>query len=123
MIILQIPEERVPWEPTKKPIGRVRSKSVPVRKSEPLPSIIDQLYVSSSKPTSSKLSGNAKMNLSKDIKKINTKEPQSIVLTRGCLKLSLNFPSDAMVKYRDRTSETFLMRGICYCKNAPVQVF
>lgn len=106
-----------------KPVDRFRSKSVPVRKREPLPLVIDHTEGSRSKPSSSKLLGHVKTQKLKDMKKINVKEPQSIVLTRGCLKLSLNFPSDSMVKFRDKNQESFLMRGFCYCKNAPIQVF
>lgn len=107
----------------KKPVGRVRSKSVPVRKPVPLPNITDQPSVSRSKPASSKILKHPKMNVPKDMSNTNVKEPQTILLTRGSLKLALNFPSDAMVKFRKRNLETFLMRGICYCKNAPLKVF
>lgn len=106
----------------KKPVSRLRSKSVPVRKSETFPSLINQSSTLRSKTAPSKLPDQPKTPVIKNFKKIDLKEPQSIVLTRGCLKLSLRFPADAMVKFQEKTKETILMRNTCYCKNVPIQV-
>ncbi|KAF2881357.1 hypothetical protein ILUMI_24800 [Ignelater luminosus] len=125
-----IPEERVPWEPEKQPVGRVRSKSVPAISVQKitLPTVKE---VSNSSPTTpdevkyyrkpsvergrSGKTLHKKVNLEKAAKDI--KSPQSIILSRGSLVLAVNFPSDTYVKFQEGSSEKLLMRGLCQCKN------
>ncbi|EFA03364.1 hypothetical protein TcasGA2_TC013349 [Tribolium castaneum] len=101
---IKIPEERVPWEPQKGPVGRTRSKSVPPRRTE---FVREVPRVSKSAPKPGKV---APM-------KFSAKEPQSIILRRGCLKLSVNFPSDTLVKLQKGTQEKVLVHGACNCRN------
>ncbi|XP_044266112.1 uncharacterized protein LOC123012333 isoform X2 [Tribolium madens] len=100
-----IPEERVPWEPQKGSVGRTRSKSVPPRQTEFVPGVP---RVSKSAPKPGKVA--PKM-------KFSAKEPQCIILSRGCLKLSVNFPSDTLVKLQEGTQEKVLVHGACNCRN------
>ncbi|XP_057660372.1 uncharacterized protein LOC130896363 [Diorhabda carinulata] len=120
----KIPEERVPWEPDKKPVDKIRSKSVPLRKSQSLlPSIKEQ--ISASKPSSSTSSTRIKLDKStKGTKRSSEKifgaqAPNNIIFSRGCLELSVNFPSDTTVKFQAGNIEKFLIRGVCHCKNSP----
>lgn len=48
--------------------------------------------------------------------KDNTVSPQSITVNRGALKLAVNFPSDAFVKFRIGHSQKQLMGEMCHCK-------
>jgi 3-mercaptopyruvate sulfurtransferase SseA len=105
----------VPWQPEKPAVSRFRSKSVPVRKPE----------VASEKVRPLKSALNAvrnktapKTNVDKrNASKFSAKEPQSIVLRRGCLKLSVNFPSDTLVKLQEGNQERVLVQNTCNCKN------
>nr|CAH7759829.1 unnamed protein product [Callosobruchus chinensis] len=121
---LQIPEERVPWDPAKKPVGRGRSRSVPARKPSSIPSIKDCKHFKEptrQKPMSATRKIKSAMD-SKDLKSSNSnvsKPPQNIVLSRGYLNLKINFPSDSTVKYQEGNVERILMKGICFCKNKP----
>ncbi|XP_074029875.1 LOW QUALITY PROTEIN: uncharacterized protein [Leptinotarsa decemlineata] len=123
---IKIPEERIPWEPEKIPVNRFRSKSVPVRKPQPLPIIKEK---SESKPSSSKERNRERKEKAPKLKnedafdQFRIKEPQRIVLSRGCLKLSVNFPSDTIVTFQEGNVEKFLMRGVCHCKLSPKEVF
>lgn len=129
MKCMQIPEERVPWEPEKLPVGRVRSKSVPAISTQKvmLPSVKEVSISSPTTPDEVKQrkpsvergrSGKTlrkKVNVEKADKDI--KSPQSIILSRGSLVLAVNFPSDTYVKFQEGSSEKLLMRGLCQCKN------
>ncbi|KAJ8938692.1 hypothetical protein NQ314_011371 [Rhamnusium bicolor] len=99
----KVPEKRILWEPTLKPISREGSKSVYPQKLERLPKIKEH-PVSSNKPASSKLCGTVLKNI-KTPKITNevivAKERQSIILTKGSLKLSVNFSSDTLVKFQE----------------------
>lgn len=100
---------------------------MPVKKSEPLPTIEEQLALTS-KPSSSEITGRVSKNINEiksdnRRKKLSAKEPQSIVLTRGCLKLYVNFPSDTVVKFQKGNIEKLLMKEICHCKNSPTIVY
>uniref|UniRef100_A0A6P7GM58 Uncharacterized protein LOC114340512 n=1 Tax=Diabrotica virgifera virgifera TaxID=50390 RepID=A0A6P7GM58_DIAVI len=123
----KIPEDRVPWEHNKKPSQKNRSKSVPVRKPEPMLPSIPEKQLSSSKPSSSKsttrihkVSSSPKKSKNTRDRKFSAKEPHSIIFNRGCLKLSVNFPSDTTVKFQEGNIEKFLIRSVCYCKNSPL---
>lgn len=118
---MQDSEERIPWEPARKPTGRLRSKSVPVRKTESLPSIKNETDMRSD-PHSSKKSGSTKKIVGENVRNFDPKAAQSIVLSSGCLKLSLSFPSDSIVKYCEKNKERYLMRGLCCCKNGPAPI-
>lgn len=48
--------------------------------------------------------------------KAEIQSPQSITLSRGCLKLAVNFPSDTMVKLQDGNNEKLLLGGDCFCR-------
>ncbi|CAG9862710.1 unnamed protein product [Phyllotreta striolata] len=120
----KIPEERIPWEPERKPVHKPRSKSVPSRKPEPLPAIQEQVVTTISKPSSSKTLNRPKMvEPSKGMIHVkpdfSANEPQSIVFNRGCLELSVNFPSDTTVKFKEGKIQKFLLRGLCHCRNSP----
>ncbi|KAG5889806.1 hypothetical protein JTB14_031354 [Gonioctena quinquepunctata] len=122
---VKIPEERIPWEPERITVKKGRSKSVPVRKPQPLLSTLP----SNRKPSSCKVSDKEERRTTQEVKlkaigkQFSVKEPQSIVLSRGCLKLSVNFPSDTVVKFQEGNVEKFLMKGICNCKFSPTEVF
>lgn len=105
----------------KKPVGRVRSKSVPVRKAETLPLIMSHVPDSKKKPHSSKIAQENKVSF-REMKKIDLGEAQSIVLTSGNLQVSLKFPYNSVVKFREKNKEKFLMGGLCCCKNYSVPV-
>lgn len=107
-------EERILWEDIEKPATRVRSKSVPVRKTNALPVIKNN----SATPQRKTELLNPEFAKTKVLRHLNT-QPQNIILTRGCLKLSLNFPSDTVVKYQEGHTEKFLAKGVCYCKTSP----
>lgn len=83
---------------------------------------MNQVPDSKEKPHSSKTAGEFRVPF-KEMKKLDLKDAQNIVLTSGCLQLSLKFPADSVVKFREKNKETYLMRGFCYCKNSPVPVF
>lgn len=96
-----VPEERVPWEPAALPVGRVRSKSVPIREKPKLPIVPARPKTKSATP------------------KLAAELPQRILLSRGSLMLSVNFPSDTSVKFQQGSVERTVARGCCYCKNSP----
>ncbi|XP_030745441.1 uncharacterized protein LOC115874418 [Sitophilus oryzae] len=114
---INVPEERVPWEPQKKKIGR--SRSVPPRRSVIFPSIVD-------KPKSAAVA-NVKQKSEPEVKettkttRVKTREkpalrytdPSRITLTRGSLKLSLNFPVDTVVNI-DRKQ---VISSLCKCSS------
>lgn len=97
----------MPWEPEKRPVSRGRSKSVPAKKAEvqEIPRVSKSAKVA---PKSAKVAPKSTL---------SAKEPQSIILSRGCLKLSVNFPSDTFVKLQDGTQEKVLAHGVCNCRN------
>ncbi|XP_018578253.1 uncharacterized protein LOC108916474 [Anoplophora glabripennis] len=124
---IKIPEERIPWEPSKKPHTRIRSKSVPVKRAETLPTIEEQIITTSKRSSSGipekRIPVNMRETKSDRRKKLSAKEPQSILLTRGCLKLYVNFPSDSVVKFQKGNVEKLLMKEACYCKNSPTLIY
>lgn len=90
----------------------VRSKSVPVRREFDLPPIKETNLEKKPKPR-------AKTSL--PIKKHIPFQPNCIILNRGSLELSVNFPSDTSVKYQQGTKDRFLIRNECNCKNTPIR--
>ncbi|RZB40077.1 uncharacterized protein BDFB_008224, partial [Asbolus verrucosus] len=116
---VKIPEERVPWEPEKPSVSRVRSKSVPARKPEMVTEKIKAPKSAVCRPVKSaaKVKNAERADVTNKMKNIYRKEPQSIVLSRGCLKLSVNFPSDTLVKLQEGSQEKTLVQGACNCKN------
>lgn len=120
---LKIPEERVPWEPVKLPLSKGRSKSVPVQKT-PLSAIEEKADAIPQKPRSLKSSASS-VRVDKRIeykpKKVNlflknsVKPAQSVTVSRGSLKLAVNIPADAFVKFQCGGKEKALM-GLCHCK-------
>ncbi|CAH0557142.1 unnamed protein product [Brassicogethes aeneus] len=105
---IEIPEDRIPWESEKNPIGRRRSKSVPAKKIN-LPEIKEEPQ-KRPKTTSHKC-----LKINNKIGDFND-NLQSLVITRGCLKLCVNFPSDTTVKFKQGNSERVLHGGWCCCK-------
>lgn len=87
---------------------------------EPLPLVINQSVALKNTNNSSKAPRNWKTSLKDN--KVDVKEPQNILLTSGNLEVSLNFPADAVVKFREKNKETVLMRGLCFCKSTSAQV-
>lgn len=104
--VFKIPEERVPWEPLKSLPSKPRSKSVPARKTETLPTIEEKDAVSTSKKSTALKTTNLK----------NIIIEPNITISRGALKLAVNFPSDAFVKFRNGKKEKKLIGEMCYCK-------
>lgn len=103
----------------KKPITRVRSKSVPLKRNDSLPSITNKPLISKG-TTFSKAP--ITLRPSPKCNKLDVNHPQCILLTSGNLELALNFPSDAVVKFREKNKETVLMNGLCFCKSPSSQV-
>lgn len=103
--------------PPKLPPNRIRSKSVPVRKSAP--ELIKKI------PNSADSHLN-RVERTKVTNKLVTKKPQktdyldhetqSIILDSGCLKLAVKFPSDSMVKLKRGRREKILIRNACNCQ-------
>lgn len=54
-----------------------------------------------------------RLNIEECVKKL---PPQSITISKGGLKLAVNFPSDATVKFQNGHTEQFLMNKMCSCK-------
>ncbi|KAK4880319.1 hypothetical protein RN001_008465 [Aquatica leii] len=107
-----IPEERVPWEPEKPPVGRTRSQSVPIQKLPVIQEVTESS--TSSEKVVRKRSKTARPRTQKDL---TVKSPQSITLSRGSLVLEVNFPSDSFVKFQDGKNNKLITRGLCQCKN------
>ncbi|XP_063932071.1 uncharacterized protein LOC135144056 [Zophobas morio] len=105
---VKIPEERIPWEPEKPTISRFRSKSVP----PPKPVVVAERKVPRSALAIAEPPKKKKVE-----PKFSAKEPQSIILSRGCLKLSVNFPSDTLVKLNEGHQEKVLIDNVCHCKS------
>lgn len=103
---LQVPQERVPWEPDKTVIARGRSRSVPVRKLE-----------ATHEKTKTPKSAPKKIDYRTVNRSVLGRATQSITLSRGCLKLSVNFPSDTFVKMQEGLHEKTLLQNVCNCKN------
>lgn len=123
---LQIPEDRVPWEPQKQSAFRKRSKSLPVYKSQAtiLPTIEEKTEKSNSaknervKGDPSVQSENRQKQKNVHInKELAFKTPQSITISRGSLRLAVNFPSDATVKVKTGRIEKQITQGLCNCKS------
>ncbi|KAJ8942283.1 hypothetical protein NQ318_005601 [Aromia moschata] len=104
-------------------------KSLLVQKSEPLPTIEEHQAPSSGTDNSNikiPLNKRASTSIPKTLrrqhieKEFEAKEPHSIVLSRGCLKLSVNFPSDTIVKLQKGNVEKTLISELCHCKNSRV---
>ncbi|XP_050296561.1 uncharacterized protein LOC126736310 [Anthonomus grandis grandis] len=96
---IKIPEERVPWEPQKAEITKRRSRSVPSRirpERDHLSTIPNKPKTATTFIESKKLDDNAK-----GVKKVPSTDfsKNCISLSRGSLKLDINFPSDANVKF------------------------
>ncbi|XP_019865092.1 uncharacterized protein LOC109594321 [Aethina tumida] len=108
---IQIPEERIPWEPEKKPTGRIRSKSVPARKTG-LPSIKEE-QPQKHRPKTTSHKKDELVEIKSDFDK---KHGQSLIITRGCLKLCVKIPPDTTVKFQNGTKQQTLSRGLCSCK-------
>lgn len=120
-------------------MSRLRSKSVPSRKPQLLSAIERNIpktaeprvssgasYVKSKTP-STKSAQSAKKSSAKSAKSEQShlpyvsnalSTPQSLSLSRGCLKLNVNFPSDTLVKFRSGTSQQLLFGQTCFCRNA-----
>lgn len=120
---MQVPEERVPWEPEKPPITR-RSRSVPPQKLQKLPTISERktktMDVSPKKQRAKShkcFSTSKKTDDDEDFRLSQTGE--RILITRGNLKLSVNFPADSVVKFLDGKKERVLLANCC-CKNRKV---
>lgn len=123
VINFQIPEDRVPWEPQKPPAFRKRSKSLPVYKSAAtiLPTIEEKTEKSNSaKNERVKCDAGASRHKQKNAhinKELVFKVPQSITISRGSLRLAVNFPSDATVKVKTGRTEKQITQGLCNCKS------
>lgn len=102
-------EERVPWEPPPPPVG-LRSRSVPI------PSRLE--VVPEKRPAAVLVRPKTEVRTTRGrVGADCNRSPQKIVLTRGSLKLSVNFPSDTNVKLQQGALERVIMSGRCYCKN------
>ncbi|XP_060517986.1 uncharacterized protein LOC132696892 isoform X2 [Cylas formicarius] len=101
---LKIAEKEIPLRVLpKEPVGRSRSKSVPATKL--LPTIIEKPHSANAEYTSK----------SKMLRhNILNNETQKITLSRGSLKLSVNFPPDTTIKFDDGQFEKYLTRGHCH---------
>lgn len=123
---MQIPEERIPWEPPKMFQSR-RSRSVP---PQPKPKTIEsetETQVQHDKKIDTKpekiksapqraKSCKPKVKRPKSKKLISEPTTQSIILSRGDLRLAVNFPVDTLVKLKDGPAEKFILRSDCQCK-------
>lgn len=115
-VVTSVCEERVPWEPAPPSVG-LRSRSVPIPpKLEVVPEKLEKRAVvvrpkTEVRTRSSVIRTNNK--LAADCNRL----PQKIILTRGSLKLSVDFPSDTNVKLQQGALERVIMSGRCYCQN------
>ncbi|KAJ8911178.1 hypothetical protein NQ315_006021 [Exocentrus adspersus] len=107
-----------------KRITRYRSKSVPPRKSPVLPNISEHLISSTNTNINETITDRDVSidfhvaELNKTNRRLNIKQPQYIALTRGCLKLYVNFPPDAIIKFGKDNVEKLLIKEVCHCKNS-----
>lgn len=85
---------------------RERSKSVPVRRELDLPPIKEEKQ-------------RAKTSI--PLRKPVLNEPNCIILSRGSLQLSVNFPSDTSVKLQDGNKQRFVLKNLCSCRNSPIR--
>lgn len=91
---------------------------MPARKPPALPTISEK--TASAPPVERSRSVNTEKIRSKQKRDIKDalKPSQSITLYKGSLKLAVNFPSDATVKFQSGRREKCLMQGMCNCKIA-----
>ncbi|KAL3281902.1 hypothetical protein HHI36_005107 [Cryptolaemus montrouzieri] len=123
----EIPEERIPWEVKKDMIiKRERSKSLPARKSHLSLPVIRESNNERTKQTSRRVKScvpredryKAFDGEGPKKKSLNSYSPHRIVLSRGCLKLSVNFPLDTLVTLEDGNQNKLITGGLCNCKNS-----
>ncbi|XP_076267424.1 uncharacterized protein LOC143200705 [Rhynchophorus ferrugineus] len=117
---IELIEERMPWEPIKKPM--YRSRSVPPRfsrsqmptKLKSAPARADPVI------NKSKTEQNVKkiVQIKKEASSKSFQNPHRISLSRGSLKLSLNFPIDTLVKL----NEKLILNNVCHCCSRTVDV-
>ncbi|XP_075214050.1 uncharacterized protein LOC142320233 [Lycorma delicatula] len=132
----KIPEERIPWDPPRPRLSRRRSDSVGMTKKENIQNTkCDQEIAKKRSPSSCpstgkqnhksrsqtcKSGGNVnhltpnKTNKSHN-KKLPNIETQSIVLSRGALRLAVNFPPHTTVILKDGATEKVLQSEYCHC--------
>ncbi|XP_045469929.1 uncharacterized protein LOC123677456 isoform X1 [Harmonia axyridis] len=118
---LKVSEERIPWDEEKEMVlRRERSKSLPIQK----------IHVPNSKKTNrdkspfrrikSCVSGDLDRNKQNTVQpkrnNLISSLPQKLVLTRGSLKLSVNFPVDTHVTFQDGNHNKLISGGFCQCK-------
>ncbi|CAG9763994.1 unnamed protein product [Ceutorhynchus assimilis] len=109
-----IPEERIPWEPQKKEIGKRRSISVPPKRTAvPLPVIIEKPKSASTCEKTTKEHQERARTAGKLSANFLNKSTNSISISRGSLKLSVNFPPDAAVKFDKKSSGQNILKCRC----------
>ncbi|XP_063234414.1 uncharacterized protein LOC134537659 [Bacillus rossius redtenbacheri] len=90
-----IPEERVPWEPPKINVSRLLS--------------------SATSNTQSTFTTTSQRSHSRDV----DASPHRVTVTRGSLRLQVDFPAQAGVKIKSGQQERMLQREYCQCKATP----
>lgn len=113
-------------------IGKSQTTSdITKKKSSGIPeSLKDSTKTSSSRETISKESSRKKSSHSITISTVKSSprftssplnaDTQSIILTRGALRLAINFPPNTTVTLRDGNTEHILQREFCECKGTAV---
>lgn len=118
--MFKVSEERIPWEEEKETIlRRERSKSLPTQKIN-LPEL-KKLAFEKSTGARAKSSGARGMEEIKTVeskprKNSITSSPQKLILTRGSLKLSVNFPVDTHVTFQSGKHNKLISGVFCQCK-------
>ncbi|XP_044750796.1 uncharacterized protein LOC123311085 [Coccinella septempunctata] len=120
----KVTEERVPWdEENEIMLKRERSKSLPTQKIN-----LSNVRRPRDKNTSKSSPRRVKSCVSKSFDekregKVQLREkssipstPQKLVLTRGSLKLFVNFPVDTLVTFQDGNHNKLISGGYCQCR-------
>ncbi|KAK9888895.1 hypothetical protein WA026_001116 [Henosepilachna vigintioctopunctata] len=119
----QVIEKRIPWEQQKEiEMKRERSKSLPFQKSHL--SVIQESNEGKKNNRRIKSCLPVEFNDKKKIEKyegnrkkqLSSTSPHRLVISRGCLKLSVDFPIDTLVTFQEGNQSKNITGALCHCK-------